>query len=200
MSDVEDQVERSISAVCRSGRRSVRSGSWTRTEDRLVADVWMQEKPCRVTIDAGAFVTVARPDIVVGMPERRPGRQCVLQVGSRRTIPVVKEAQVCSERTIPRRERGAERADSEAARSEYLGVRRRYNGRPHPGAGYPAALPRDSGRGTPCATTGQDEVPVREAPTASALTQSRPAESYRKRRPVYWQCSGTGNLMRERAL
>jgi hypothetical protein len=35
----------------------------------------------------------------------------------------------------PRRERGAERADSEAERSEYLGVRRRYNGRVHPGAG-----------------------------------------------------------------
>jgi hypothetical protein len=35
----------------------------------------------------------------------------------------------------PRRERGAERADSGAARSEYLGVRRRCNGRVHPGAG-----------------------------------------------------------------
>jgi hypothetical protein len=52
----------------------------------------MQERPCRVTIDAGAFVTVARPDIVVGLPEKRPGRQCVLKVGSVRTIPVVKEA------------------------------------------------------------------------------------------------------------
>jgi hypothetical protein len=52
----------------------------------------MQERPCRVTIDAGAFVTVARPDIVVGLPEKRPGRQCVLKVGSGRTIPVVKEA------------------------------------------------------------------------------------------------------------
>jgi hypothetical protein len=45
-----------------------------------------------VTINAGAFVTVARPDIIVGLPETRPGRQCVLQVGSGRTIPVVKEA------------------------------------------------------------------------------------------------------------
>jgi hypothetical protein len=51
----------------------LRAGSWTRTEDRLVADGWMQE-PCRVTIDAGAFVTVARPDIVVGLTGRRPGR------------------------------------------------------------------------------------------------------------------------------
>jgi hypothetical protein len=54
----------------------------------------MQEKPCRVTIDTGAFVNDARPVIVVGLPERRPGRQCVLQVGLGRTIPIVKEALV----------------------------------------------------------------------------------------------------------
>jgi hypothetical protein len=50
----------------------------------------------------------------------------------------------------PRCERSVERverADSETARSEYLGVRRRCKGRVHPGAGYPAGLPRDSGRG-----------------------------------------------------
>jgi hypothetical protein len=44
-------------------------------QDRLVADGWMQERPRPLTIDAEAFVTVARPDIVVGLPERRPGRQ-----------------------------------------------------------------------------------------------------------------------------
>jgi hypothetical protein len=53
----------------------------------------------------------------------------------------------------PHRERGAGRADSGAAGPEDLGVRRRYNGRVHPGAGYPAGVPRDSGRGTPGATT-----------------------------------------------
>jgi hypothetical protein len=73
---------------------SLRAALWTRTEDRLVADGWMQERSCRVTIDAGAFVTVATPDIVVRLLERRPGRQCVLQVGSGRTIPVVREALV----------------------------------------------------------------------------------------------------------
>jgi hypothetical protein len=62
-----------------SGERSLRAGSWTGTEDRLVADGWMQEKPCCVTIDAGAFVTNARLDIVVGLPEKRPGRQCVFK-------------------------------------------------------------------------------------------------------------------------
>jgi hypothetical protein len=35
----------------------------------LTADGWIQEKPCRVTIDTGASVTVARPDIVAGLPE-----------------------------------------------------------------------------------------------------------------------------------
>jgi hypothetical protein len=54
----------------------------------------MQERPCRVTIDARTFVTVARPGIVVGLPERRPGRECVLQVSSGRTIPVVEETLV----------------------------------------------------------------------------------------------------------
>jgi hypothetical protein len=54
-----------------------------------------------VTIDAGTFVTVARPDIVEGLLKRRPGGQCVLQVSSGRTFPVVKEAQVGSGRTIP---------------------------------------------------------------------------------------------------
>jgi hypothetical protein len=51
---------------CRvSSGRSVRAGSWTRTKDRLVTDGWVQKKPWRVTIDAGAFVIVGRPDIVV---------------------------------------------------------------------------------------------------------------------------------------
>jgi hypothetical protein len=41
---------------------------------------------------------------------------------------------------------------------------------------------------------GQEEVPVRETPTASILTRSRPTESHRNRRPVCWQCGGTGQL------
>jgi hypothetical protein len=85
-----------------------------------------------------------------------------------------------------RRERGAESADSETARSEYLGVRRGCKGRVHPGPGYPAGLPRDSGRGMPWATTGQDVMPVREEPTASVSTRSRPAESHRNRRQLCW--------------
>jgi hypothetical protein len=45
------------------------------TEDRLVAEGRIQEKPYRVTIDTGAFVAVAGPDTVVGLPERKPSRQ-----------------------------------------------------------------------------------------------------------------------------
>jgi hypothetical protein len=140
---------------------------------------------------------------------RHRRRQCVLQVGSGRTIPVVKDAQVGSGRTIPvvrealggltlgQRERGAEKADTGTARSEYLGVRRRCKRRVHPGAGYPAGLPRDSGRGMLCATTGQDVVSVREVPTASVSTRSRPTESHRNRRQLCWQCGGTCHLRRE---
>jgi hypothetical protein len=40
-------------------------------------------------------------------------------------------------------------------------------------------------------------VSVRQAPTASVLTRSRPTESHRNRRPVCWQCGGTGHLRKE---
>jgi hypothetical protein len=56
------------------------------TEVILLSDGWIQEKPSRVTIDTGAFVTVARPDITVGLPERKPSRQYVLQTGVRSRI------------------------------------------------------------------------------------------------------------------
>jgi hypothetical protein len=38
---------------------------------------------------------------------------------------------------------------------------------------------------------------VREAPTTSVLTRSRPIESHRNKRPMCWQCGGTGHLRRE---
>jgi hypothetical protein len=109
--------------------------------------------------------------------------------------PVVREA--LGELTLGQRERGAVRADSGTAHSEYLGVRWRCKGRVHPGAGYPAGLPRNSGRGIPWATTGQDVVSVTEEPTVLVLTRPRPAESHGNRRQLCWQCSGTGQLRRE---
>jgi predicted aspartyl protease len=67
----------------------------------LSADGWVQEKPCWVTIDTGASATVARPDIVAGLPERELSQPYVLQTASGETIPVVKEAHV--ELTMGRR-------------------------------------------------------------------------------------------------
>jgi hypothetical protein len=67
----------------------------------LTADGWIQERPCRVTIDTGASATVARPDIVAGLPERELSRPYVLQTVSGERIPVVKEAR--AELTIGRR-------------------------------------------------------------------------------------------------
>jgi hypothetical protein len=43
---------------------------------------------------------------------------------------------------------------------------------------------------------GQDEVPVREAPTASELKRARPIENRRNWRPVCWQCGRIGHLWR----
>jgi ribosomal protein L34E len=49
----------------------------------LIADCREQEKPCRVTIDTGASATVARPDVVAGLPERELSQPYVLQTASR---------------------------------------------------------------------------------------------------------------------
>jgi hypothetical protein len=78
-------------------------------KDSLTADGWIQERPCRGTIDTGASATGARPDNVAGLPERELSRTYALQTASGETIPVVKMAHV---------------ADHGAAHSEELGVRR----------------------------------------------------------------------------
>jgi hypothetical protein len=43
---------------------------------------------------------------------------------------------------------------------------------------------------------GQDEVPVREEPTASELKRTWPIENRRNWRPVCWQCGRTSHLWR----
>jgi hypothetical protein len=58
----------------------------------MIADDWVQDKPCRVSIDTST--TVARPDVVAGLPERELSQPYVLQTASDETIPVVKEAHV----------------------------------------------------------------------------------------------------------
>jgi hypothetical protein len=41
-----------------------------RNENRLFAQGLVEDKPCSVTIDTGAAVTVVRPNITAGLPER----------------------------------------------------------------------------------------------------------------------------------
>jgi hypothetical protein len=62
------------------------------TPDSLLAEGWIQRKACRVIIDTGASVTIARPDIVAGQPERKLSSAYVLQTASGETIPVLTEA------------------------------------------------------------------------------------------------------------
>jgi predicted aspartyl protease len=47
-----------------------------------------------VTIDTGASATVARPDVVAGLPERELSQPHVLQTASGETMPVMREAHV----------------------------------------------------------------------------------------------------------
>jgi hypothetical protein len=142
----------------------------------------MQKKPCHVTIDAGAFVTVVRTDIVVGLPERRPGQQCVLQVGLGRMIPIVKKVLV--ELTLGQRALKIWVFVADMWDEFILGLHILW------------AYDESVDVGCHVLRLGQ-EVPAREAPTASVLTQLRPTESHRNRRPVCWQCGGTSHLRKE---
>jgi predicted aspartyl protease len=118
-----------------------------------------------VTIDTGASATVARPDIVAGLPERELSRPYVLQTASGETIPVVKEARV--ELTIGRRTLRSWVFVADIADDFVLGldILRAYD----------ASV--DIGRRV--LRLGQDEVPVREAPTAVVLKRTRPTENRR---------------------
>jgi predicted aspartyl protease len=152
-------------------------------EGSLTADVWIQEKPCRVTVDTGAYVTVVRPDIVAGLPERELSRPYVLQTAYGETIPVVKETHV--ELTLGRRTLRswvfvADITDDFIVGLDIL-------------LAYDASV--DVGRRV--IRLGRDEVLVREVPTASVLKWTRPIESRRNGRPVCWKYGRTGHLWRE---
>jgi hypothetical protein len=55
----------------------------TENEDpSLVTQGWVGDKPCLVTVDTRAYVTVARPDITAGWPERQPNQRLMLQMVS----------------------------------------------------------------------------------------------------------------------
>ncbi|XP_023718761.1 uncharacterized protein LOC111870591 [Cryptotermes secundus] len=57
----------------------------------LVTQGWVGDKPCQVTVDTGAYVTVVRPDIAAGWPERQPNPDFSLQTVSGGSLPILKE-------------------------------------------------------------------------------------------------------------
>jgi hypothetical protein len=110
-------------------------------EGNLIADSWIQEKSCRVTIETGVC------------DHRQTGhRRWAARKGAESAISLTNGFR----RKDYSRERGARRADPWAAHSGDLSFRRRYQGRFHPGAGYLADLRHVSGHGTPGATTGPE--------------------------------------------
>jgi len=148
----------------------------------LIADGWIQEKPCQVTIDTGASATVARPDIVAGLPERELGQPYVLQTASGETIPAMKEAHV--ELTLGQRTLSSWVFVADIADEFILGL------------DLLRACDASVDIGRRVLRLGQDEVPVRDAPTAAVLKRTRPAENRRNEQPVRWQSGRTGHLGR----
>jgi predicted aspartyl protease len=61
------------------------------TDRSLVTQGWIGDKPCLVTVDTGAYVTLARPDIAARWPERQPNQRFTLQTVSGEALPFVKE-------------------------------------------------------------------------------------------------------------
>jgi hypothetical protein len=135
-----------------------------------------------VTIDTGASATVARPDVVARLPERELSQPYVLQTASGETMPVMKDAHV--ELTMGQRTLRSWVFVADIADDFILGldIQRAHD----------ASV--DIGRRV--LRLGQDEVPVRETPTESALKRARPTENRRNWRPVCWQCGKTGHLWR----
>jgi hypothetical protein len=102
-------------------------------------------------------VTVARSDIVAGLPERKLSRPYVLQTASGGTIPVVKEERVdltLGQRTLRIWVFVADITDDFILGLDILRA-------------YDAKV--DMGRHV--LRLGRNEVPVREAPTASVRSQ-----------------------------
>jgi hypothetical protein len=61
------------------------------TEPSLVTQGWVVDKPCLVTVDIGAYVTVVRPDIVAGWLERQLNQRFKLQTVFGEALSVLKE-------------------------------------------------------------------------------------------------------------
>jgi hypothetical protein len=62
-----------------------------KTDTSLVTQGSVSDKPCLVTVDTGAYITVVRPDIAAGWPERQPNPGFKLQTVSGGSLPILKE-------------------------------------------------------------------------------------------------------------
>jgi hypothetical protein len=61
------------------------------TDPTLLTQGWVGDKPYLVTVDTGAYITVVRPDIAAGWPERQLSQCFKLQRVSGETLQVLKE-------------------------------------------------------------------------------------------------------------
>jgi hypothetical protein len=57
----------------------------------LVSQGWVCDKPCLVTVDIRAYVTLARPDIAAGWFQRQPNRRCMLHRLFWEALPIMKQ-------------------------------------------------------------------------------------------------------------
>jgi hypothetical protein len=64
----------------------------TRKDDSPNAEGWIGDKSCLVTIDSGASVAIAAPDISAGVPKRELTRLYVLEMVSGEMLPSLKES------------------------------------------------------------------------------------------------------------
>jgi serine/threonine protein kinase len=62
----------------------------TQADTGLVTQGWVGDKPCLVTVDTGAYVTVARPDIAARWPEKQLNPGLALQTVSGEALPIMK--------------------------------------------------------------------------------------------------------------
>jgi hypothetical protein len=92
----------------------------------MVTGDWVGEKPCLMTVDTLAYVTVARPDIAAGWPERHPNQRFTLHTVSGETLSVLNG-------NVPDSDLGA-------GPIQNFGFRRKYHIRVRLGAGPTARI------------------------------------------------------------
>ncbi|XP_069701912.1 uncharacterized protein [Periplaneta americana] len=62
-----------------------------RCDDGLIAEGRKKGRPCRVLVDTRAMLTIARPDVVRGLPGRTPLHQYELRTASGESLPIQRE-------------------------------------------------------------------------------------------------------------